>query len=45
MIGWPDGDTYFIENIGVDPQSQGHGLGRRLIKHTVIEAKRHRLQG
>jgi ribosomal protein S18 acetylase RimI-like enzyme len=44
MIGWPEGDTYFIENVGVDPHYQGHGLGRRLIEHAVTEARRHRLQ-
>jgi ribosomal protein S18 acetylase RimI-like enzyme len=44
MIGWRKGDTYFIENIGVAPQYQGQGLGRRLIEHAVTEARRHRLQ-
>jgi ribosomal protein S18 acetylase RimI-like enzyme len=44
MIGWQEGDTYFIENIGVHPRYQGHGLGRRLIEHAVTEARRHLLQ-
>jgi ribosomal protein S18 acetylase RimI-like enzyme len=43
MVSWPEGDAYFIESIGVDPQCQGHGLGRRLIEHAVAEAQRHRL--
>lgn len=43
MIAWPEGDDYFIENIGVDPRSQGNGLGRQLIAHAVAEAQRHNL--
>jgi ribosomal protein S18 acetylase RimI-like enzyme len=39
MIAWPEGDAYFIENIGVDPQYQGHGLGRRLIERAVLQAR------
>jgi ribosomal protein S18 acetylase RimI-like enzyme len=40
MIAWPEADAYFIENIGVDPQCQGAGLGRRLIEHAAAEAAR-----
>lgn len=40
MVSWPEQDAYFIENIGVDPQYQGHGLGRRLIAYAALEASR-----
>jgi ribosomal protein S18 acetylase RimI-like enzyme len=40
MIAWPEPDAYFIDNIGVDPECQGGGLGRRLIDHAVSQADR-----
>jgi ribosomal protein S18 acetylase RimI-like enzyme len=40
MIAWPEPDAYFIDNIGVDPQFQGGGLGRCLIDHAVSQADR-----
>lgn len=43
MVSWPEADAYFIDNIGVDPQLQGQGLGRRLIDHAAAEARRLRL--
>jgi ribosomal protein S18 acetylase RimI-like enzyme len=43
MVAWPESDGYFIDNIGVDPQHQGQGLGRRLIDYAAAEARRLRL--
>src|SRR5689334_6899964 len=40
MVAWPESDAYFIENIGIEPQYQGSGLGRLLIEHAVSEARR-----
>jgi ribosomal protein S18 acetylase RimI-like enzyme len=40
MIGWPEADAYFIDNIAVDPEHQGQGLGRYLIEYAATEAKR-----
>jgi ribosomal protein S18 acetylase RimI-like enzyme len=40
MIAWPELDSYFIDNIAVDPECQGEGLGRRLIEHAAAEANR-----
>jgi len=43
MIAWPESDAYFIDNIGVDPECQGGGLGRGLIDHAASQADRLRL--
>ena len=40
LVGWPEPDAYFIENIAVDPASQGRGLGRQLMEYAIGEAKR-----
>jgi ribosomal protein S18 acetylase RimI-like enzyme len=40
MVAWPESDTYFIENIGIEPQHQGSGLGRLLIEHAVLQVRR-----
>jgi ribosomal protein S18 acetylase RimI-like enzyme len=43
MIAWPEPDAYFIENIAVEPESQGDGLGRRLIDHAAAQAEKLKL--
>ena len=43
LISWPKTQTYFIDNIAVDPAHQGLGLGRQLMEYAVREAKRHNL--
>src|SRR3982074_383394 len=43
MIAWPEPDAYFIDNIALDPESQGDGLGRRLIDHAVAQAEKLKL--
>jgi len=43
MIAWPEPDAYFIDNIAVDPESQGDGLGRRLIDHAAAQAEKLKL--
>jgi ribosomal protein S18 acetylase RimI-like enzyme len=43
MVAWPEPDSYIVDNIAVDPECQGVGLGRRLIEHAAAEAGRLRL--
>jgi ribosomal protein S18 acetylase RimI-like enzyme len=40
MVAWPEPDAYFVDNIAVDPECQGRGVGRALIDHAVCEARR-----
>ena len=43
MVAWPETDSYFIDNIAVDPECQGVGLGRCLMEYAANEASRLRL--
>src|ERR1043166_364534 len=43
MVAWPEGDAYFIDNIGVDPACQGEGFGRALMDYAAAEARRRHL--
>lgn len=43
LIGCVDADSYFIENIGIDPAHQGRGLGGALLRHAVTEARQRKL--
>jgi ribosomal protein S18 acetylase RimI-like enzyme len=43
MIAWPEPDAYFIDNVAIDPQSQGNRLGRRLIDYAVAQAEKLKL--
>jgi ribosomal protein S18 acetylase RimI-like enzyme len=38
LIGGPDGESFFIKNIAVDPVHQGNGLGGALLRYAVAEA-------
>ena len=40
LIGWPETDAYFIDNIAIEPTRQGEGLGRKLMDHAIEEARR-----
>jgi len=43
LIGRGDQDSYFIENVAVDPAYQGLGLGGALLRHAIAEARRLKL--
>lgn len=40
LIGRAYGDSFFIENIAVDPACQGKGLGAQLMRYAMAEARR-----
>jgi ribosomal protein S18 acetylase RimI-like enzyme len=40
LIGWPETDAYFIDNIAIEPTRQGEGLGRKLMDHAIEGARR-----
>lgn len=40
LVGWRDGDAYFLENVAIDPAFQGKGLGAQLMQHAMVEARR-----
>lgn len=39
----PEADCLLIENVAVDPEAQGHGYGRLLMRHAEAEARSSRL--
>ncbi len=44
LVMWPEGDGLFLENIAVQPQDQGRGLGRRLMAFAEEQARAQRLR-
>jgi GNAT superfamily N-acetyltransferase len=38
LVAWPEDDAFFIENLGIEPQLQGKGWGRRLMNHAAATA-------
>jgi ribosomal protein S18 acetylase RimI-like enzyme len=43
LVARAESDAYFLDNIAVDPAHAGKGLGRALIDHAAVEARRRRL--
>src|SRR5215471_8009561 len=35
MVAWPEADAYFIDNIGIEPEAQGKGLGAAAEAHRL----------
>ncbi|MEE9589165.1 MAG: GNAT family N-acetyltransferase [Hyphomicrobiaceae bacterium] len=40
IVHFANDDHYFIENVALRPEHQGHGLGRRLLRFAEAEAQR-----
>lgn len=40
LIGHSDGAAWFVENVAVDPACQGEGLGTKLFRHAIDQARR-----
>ena len=40
IVMFPQADHLFVENVAVWPDEQGHGYGRRLLRHAECEARR-----
>jgi ribosomal protein S18 acetylase RimI-like enzyme len=42
-VGWPEAQSYFIEDIAVDPSHQGHSFGRLLMQDAIDHARQMKL--
>jgi ribosomal protein S18 acetylase RimI-like enzyme len=38
LVSWIDGDSYYVDNIAVDPVAHGSGVGSALLEHAVKAA-------
>ncbi len=38
LVSWIDGDSYYVDNIAVDPEAHGSGVGSALLEHAVEAA-------
>ena len=43
IVCYPRGDHLMVENVAVEPATQGGGIGRALLAFAEAEARRHRL--
>lgn len=39
LIGWPESDAFFVENLAVDPVRQGEGFGHALLQYAIERAR------